>query len=121
MNFSRLKIPTITLAAVALVVGVSSTAVAAKLITSADIKDGTIVSKDLKKGAIGGDRLKNGSINTGRLKDGAVTSSKIKDGAVGPNDLSQAAEAWAEAAEKAADRVSSALPKIQLQKRSFFS
>ena len=92
MNFSRLKIPTITLAAVALVVGVSSTAVAAKLITSADIKDGTIVSKDLKKGAIGGDRLKNGSINTGRLKDGAVTSSKIKDGAVGPNDLSQAAK-----------------------------
>jgi predicted metal-dependent hydrolase len=37
------------------------------------------------------------------------------------NELSQAVEAWAEAAEKAADRVSSALPKIQLQKRSFFS
>lgn len=37
------------------------------------------------------------------------------------NELSQAAEAWSEAAEKAADRASSALPKIQLQKRSFFS
>ena len=37
------------------------------------------------------------------------------------NDLSQAAEAWAKAAENAADRVSSALPKIKLQKRTFFS
>lgn len=37
------------------------------------------------------------------------------------NELSQAAEAWAKAAENAADRVSSALPKIKLQKRAFFS
>jgi len=37
------------------------------------------------------------------------------------NELSQAAEAWAEAAGKAVDRVSSALPKIELQKPSFFS
>jgi predicted metal-dependent hydrolase len=37
------------------------------------------------------------------------------------NELSQAAEAWAKAAENAADRVSSALPKIKLQKRTFFS
>jgi len=37
------------------------------------------------------------------------------------NDLSQAAEAWAKAAENAADRVTSALPKIKLQKRTFFS
>ena len=37
------------------------------------------------------------------------------------NELSQAAEAWARAAENAADRVSSALPKIKLQKRTFFS
>lgn len=36
-------------------------------------------------------------------------------------ELSQAAEAWAKAAEHAADRVSSALPKIKLQKRTFFS
>jgi predicted metal-dependent hydrolase len=37
------------------------------------------------------------------------------------NELSQAAEAWAKAAEHATDRVSSALPKIKLQKRTFFS
>ena len=37
------------------------------------------------------------------------------------NELRQAAEAWAEGTEKMADNVSSALPKIQLQKRSFFS
>jgi predicted metal-dependent hydrolase len=37
------------------------------------------------------------------------------------SELSQAAEAWAKVAEKAADTLSSALPKIQMQKRSFFS
>ena len=37
------------------------------------------------------------------------------------NELSQAAEAWAKAEENAADRVSSALPKIKVQKRAFFS
>lgn len=36
-------------------------------------------------------------------------------------ELTQAAEAWAKAAEHAADRVGSALPKIKLQKRTFFS
>jgi len=37
------------------------------------------------------------------------------------NELSQAAEAWAKAAENSADTFSSTLPKIALQKRSFFS
>src|SRR4029079_169124 len=118
MNVARLKIPTIVIAVVALVVGVSSGAVAAKLITgkdikdntvtSADIKNGTLVTKDLKQNAINGNRLKKGTVNgaklqggtvagaklkpgsvgNGKLADGAVTSNKIPDGTIGPNDRS---------------------------------
>ena len=111
MNLTRLKIPTIVLAVVALIVGVSSGAMAAKLITSKDIKDGTIVTKDLKKNGINGNRLSKGTVNgaklqggtvagaklkpgsvgNGKIADGAVTSNKIADGTIGPNDLSTTA------------------------------
>jgi hypothetical protein len=37
------------------------------------------------------------------------------------NELSQAAEAWAKAAENSKDSSISTLPKIEMQKRSFFS
>jgi hypothetical protein len=102
MKNPRLQAPTIVLAVVALVVGVSSGAMAAKLITGADIKDGSVTTKDIKNGtltgsdikkaSVGGDRLKKGAIGTDRLKDGAVTSAKIKDGTIGTQDLSSAAK-----------------------------
>ena len=102
MQFTRLKIPTIILALVALVVGVSSGAVAAQLITgadvkdnsltSADIKDGTLVEKDIKEASLGANRLKKLTIGTERLKDGSVTSAKIKDGTIESKDLSSAAK-----------------------------
>ena len=102
MKVARLKIPTIVLAAVALVVGVSSGAVAAKLITGADVKDntlksadiknGTLVTKDLKKGGVSADRLKAKSIGAGKLAVGSVHSGKIKDGSVESQDLSTAAK-----------------------------
>src|SRR3954452_18126307 len=87
MKLDRLKAPTMFLAVVALVVGVSSGAVAAKLITGKDIKDGsvksadiangTLVTGDLKKGGVSADRLKAGSVGSGKLADGSVTSAKI--------------------------------------------
>ena len=111
MKVARLKIPTIVLAVVALVVGVSSGAVAAKLITgkdikdntvtSADIKNGTLATKDLKQNGVNGNRLQKGTVNgaklqpgsvgNGKIADGAVTSNKIADGTIGPNDLSTTA------------------------------
>ena len=101
MNLTRLKIPTIVLAVVALIVGVSSGAMAAKLITSKDIKDGTIVTKDLKQNGINGNRLSKGSVNGAKLQGGTVAGAKLKpgsvgngkiaDGAIGPNDLSTTA------------------------------
>ncbi len=51
MRNTRLQIPTIVLAVVALVIGVSGGAVAAKMITGADVKNGSLTSKDLKKEA----------------------------------------------------------------------
>jgi hypothetical protein len=102
MQWSRMKIPTLLLAVVALVIGMSTGAVAAKLITGADIKDGsvtsadikngTLVTKDLKKGGVSADRLKKASIGSQKLAAGAVHSGKIKDGTIEAKDLSEAAK-----------------------------
>jgi hypothetical protein len=110
MQINRLKVPTIILAAMLLVIGVSSGAVAAKLITGADVKDGSLTSsdiknstlstQDLKNGAVGLDKLKADSVGTDKIKSqavghqkikaNAVDSSKIKDGSVGRADLNAA-------------------------------
>ena len=97
MKFTRLHVPTIVLAVIVLVVGVSSGAMAAKLITGKDIKDGsittsdikngTLTTSDMKKAGVSGDRLKNGTVGRDKLKDGAVDSAKIKDGTISSNDL----------------------------------
>src|SRR5262245_7159639 len=92
MKHTQLKIPTIVLAVVALVVGVSSGAVAGKLITGADVKNGSLTGKDIKNGSLTSKDIKKGTIKTDRLKDGAVTSAKIKDGTIGAKDLSSAAK-----------------------------
>jgi hypothetical protein len=92
MQLTRLKAPTMFLAVVALVVGVGGGAVGAKLITGADIKDGTIGTQDLKKQAVTTPKLAKGSVNSDKLAADSVTSGKIKDGAVGPNKLSQSAK-----------------------------
>ncbi len=101
-ELTRLKIPTIVLAVVALVIGVSSGAVAAKLITGKDIKDGTVTSADIKNGTlvtkdlkhkgvngnrlqkatVDGAKLKKGTVGNGKLKDGTITGKKIADGTI---------------------------------------
>src|SRR5262245_30532679 len=91
MKVTRLKIPTIVLAAVALVVGVSSGAVGAKLITGSDIKNGSVTGKDIKKASLPGAKLQKGAVAKNKIADGAVTSGKIADGTIGPNDLSSSA------------------------------
>ena len=93
-------------------IGVSGGAVAAKLITgkdikdgtvtSADIKNGTLVTKDLKhkgvngnrlqKGTVDGAKLKKGTVGNGKLKNGTITGKKIKDGTIESQDLSTAAK-----------------------------
>jgi hypothetical protein len=101
MNIARLKIPTIFLAVVALVAGAGSGAVAATLITGADVKDGSLTGADIKEASVSASRLQELTIGSGRLKDGSVTapkiangsvtSSRIKDGTIGPSDLNPTA------------------------------
>src|SRR3954454_14802663 len=101
MKFTRLTIPTMVVAVVALVVAMSSGAVAAKLITGADVKDGSLTSSDIKNGtlthndikksSISADRIKENSLGSGRLKKGAVTTDRIKKLAVGRDRLADGA------------------------------
>ncbi len=107
MQINRFKLPTIVLSATLLVIGVSSGAVAAQLITGKDVKDGSLTTSDIKNGtlttqdlkngavsidklkadAVGTDKIKTGAVGHHKLKANAVDSSKIKDGSVGTHDL----------------------------------
>jgi hypothetical protein len=71
---------------------------AATLVTSAQIKDGTIVGRDVRNGGLTGADLKNGSVTTKDLKDGTVASVDLKDGTVASADLQDGSLATADLA-----------------------
>jgi hypothetical protein len=77
---------------VALVVGVSGTALGAHLITSADVKDNSLQSVDIKNGTLQAEDMANGAVTNPKLNDNSVDSSKIKNGSVGLDDLSSSAK-----------------------------
>jgi hypothetical protein len=60
---------------------------AATLVTSAQIKDGTIVGKDVKNGGLTGLDIKDGSLGGRDLKNGSVTGADVKDGSIGSADI----------------------------------
>jgi uncharacterized protein YjbI with pentapeptide repeats len=60
---------------------------AATLVTSAQIKDGTIVSVDVKKGGLTGRNIKSSSLTGAHLKNGSVTGADLKDGSVTGADV----------------------------------
>jgi hypothetical protein len=60
---------------------------AATLVTSAQIKDGTIVGKDVKNGGLTGVDIKDGSLGGRDLKNGSVTGADVKDGSIGSADI----------------------------------
>ena len=64
---------------VALVVG-SATATAAKLITSGDIKNGTIKSEDIKDGYVKSADIKNGAIKNEDIKKTSITMDRFSKG-----------------------------------------
>jgi hypothetical protein len=68
--------------ALALAIGGPTTAVAAKLITGADIKNGTITGRDIKRESVSGKaRLKPGSVTSGVIADGSLQLRDLTDGA----------------------------------------
>ena len=81
----RIRQPTpsgIVIGAALVIVLTAGSAAAAKLITSADIKNETIQSADIK----------NGTVSTKDVKNNNLASGDIKDGTIGSQDLSQAAK-----------------------------
>lgn len=60
---------------------------AATLVTSAQIKDGTIVGRDVKDAGLTGRDVKAGSLTGKHLKDGTVAGADLKDGTVAGADL----------------------------------
>jgi hypothetical protein len=73
----------VAIGAVVVLIVTAATATAAALITSADIKDGTIKSVDIKN-----EEVKSADINAG-----AVATSEIKDGTIALSDLNAGAKA----------------------------
>ena len=65
----------------------ATAAVGQALVTSADIKDGTIASVDIKDGAVSSGDIKNGTIANADILDGGVTTADIKDGTVASGDI----------------------------------
>jgi hypothetical protein len=96
----RIRRPTpsgVVIGAVVVLIVTATTATAAKLITSADIKDGTVASVDLKNedvksadinaGAVGSSELKNEDVKSADINAGAVASSELKNNSVASVDI----------------------------------
>jgi hypothetical protein len=69
---------------------------AATLVTSAQIKDGTIVGRDVKDAGLTGRDVKAGSLTGKHLKDGTVAGADLKDGSVAGADLKDGSVAGAD-------------------------
>ncbi len=86
----RIRPPTLSgvaIGAAVVLVLMASTATAAALITSANIKDGTVASADLKNNNIASKDIKDGTVATADLKNNNIASKDIKDGTVSSADL----------------------------------
>lgn len=68
--------PAMVVAIIALFVGASGGAVAAALITGAQVKDGSLTGRDVKDLSIAGRDIKNGSLGTAKLSSSALASLK---------------------------------------------
>jgi hypothetical protein len=95
--FLRRRGPTIAVAALMFAAGGATATTAANLVTSADIKDGTIQSVDIAGGGVTSADLANNSVTTKKiangqvrgkdLADNSVTTKKIANGEVRGKDL----------------------------------
>ena len=97
MTFLRNRGSTIAVAALTFVAGGATVTTAASLITSADIKDGTIQSVDIHSGAVtnadiadnavGTKKIANGGVGTKDILDSTIASADIHSGGVNTADL----------------------------------
>jgi hypothetical protein len=97
MRIRRPTLSGVAIGAVVVLIVTATTATAAALITSADIKDGTVASVDLKNedvksadinaGAVGSAELKNEDVKSADINAGAVASSELKNNSVASVDI----------------------------------
>jgi hypothetical protein len=98
----RIRPPTpsgLVIGAVAVLIVTAGTATAAKLITGADIKDGSVASADLKNNNVASADLKDGTVSSADLKNNNIASGDIKDGTVSSADLKNNSVASADIAD----------------------
>jgi hypothetical protein len=91
MGFLRRRGPTAIAVTLAFLAGGGAAVTAQNLITSADIKDGTIKAADIANGAVNSNKLANQSVANADLANNAVGSAKISDGAVATADIANGA------------------------------
>jgi hypothetical protein len=84
MSLRNNRFVAVSAGAAILVVASSLGAVAANLVTSADIKDQTIKKVDIGAGAVGGEEVKNNSLKVKDLSSGAQEKLKGNTGPAGP-------------------------------------
>ncbi len=87
----RRRGPTAIAVTLAFLAGGGAAVTAQNLITSADIKDGTIKAADLANGAVNSNKIANQTVANADLANNAVGSAKISDGAVATADIANAA------------------------------
>jgi hypothetical protein len=83
MSLRNNRVLAVTVGAAVLVAASTFGAVAAKLVTSADIKDQTIKKIDIKKGGVGGSEVKDESLKVKDLSDDARAKLKGNTGPTG--------------------------------------
>ena len=85
MSLRNNRFVAVTAGAAIIVAASTFGAVAAKLVTSADIKDQTIKKIDIKEGGVGGSEVKDKSLKVKDLSDGAQKKLKGNTGPAGPD------------------------------------
>jgi hypothetical protein len=73
-------------------------AMAARLITGAEIKDGSVRARDARNGSLGGRDFRRGSIGGKAFKRSSLTGRVVRLGSIEPKDLAGAGRALATAA-----------------------
>jgi hypothetical protein len=90
MRFRPPTLSGVALGAAVVLIVTATTATAAALITSADIKNNTVASVDIKDGTITSADIKNNIVASVDIKDGTVSSADILNGTIGAADLNPA-------------------------------
>lgn len=77
-----LPTPSMLVAFVALLVALGGTATAAVVITSKNIKNGSVTSADIKNSTVASKDIKNGTVASTDVKDGSLVAKDFKSGAL---------------------------------------